>query len=113
MHRADVALLAAGVTERPPHLPDAGGEGSFADEAFGPDVVDQFVLGDDALVVLDKVGEDVEGLWFQGAGCTALAQLEKLRVQLERIKGVDHRSPAPARGSCYRRALSAVQRRRI
>ena len=60
--RPDQALTLPVVADGPARRRDAAAERRVGDEAVAPDAVEQLVLGDDAVAVLDQVGEDVEDL---------------------------------------------------
>ena len=45
-------------------------EGCVGDESVRPDVGDEFVLGHDALAVLNQESKHLEDLWFDGDGFT-------------------------------------------
>lgn len=40
---------------------------AFADEAIGPQFFDELLFGDDAVAVLEKIGEDIESVRLERA----------------------------------------------
>ena len=50
---------------------DVLGEVALLDEGFGPEVAEEFVLGDDAIGVVDEEEEEVEGLAIEREGLIA------------------------------------------
>ena len=87
----DDALLGAVVADGAAGRLDATRERRLADEAVAPDVVEQLVLADDAVAVLDEVGEDAEDLRLDRHGRAGVAQLEQTRVEVKCSEGVDQR----------------------
>jgi hypothetical protein len=90
MHRLDEALCAATVAQSTPHRPEPLREGALTDTLVGPELVQEFVFGDDALAMLHEVDEHVEALALQGAEDAAVAEFVTLRIELVTIKGIEH-----------------------
>ena len=55
--------------------PDAGVQRRLADELLGPQLLQQLLLGDEALTLLDEVGQHIEHLWLQRHQCPGPTQL--------------------------------------
>src|SRR5690606_14696575 len=78
---------------------DAAGEGRLADEAVAPHLVEQLLLGHDAIPVGDEVPEDVEDLGLERDHLTAGPQLERVGIELVGAEAPDHAGvPGPAKG---------------
>jgi hypothetical protein len=71
---------------------DAAVEGCFGDVAFGPNVVEEFLLGEGASRVLDEEGEHLEDLGFKRDGTAGTTEFEAGDIEFELIEGV-HPSP--------------------
>ena len=55
-------------------------------------MLEQLVLGDDAVATLDEVAQDVEDLRLELHEPRTSPQLEEIRVELEVADAVDHRA---------------------
>ena len=93
VQRLDDSLLLPVVADGSPGRLDAGRERRLADEAVAPDVVEQLVLGDDAVAVLDQVGEHAEHLRLDRHRRAGATQLEQVGVEVESSEGVDQGRP--------------------
>ena len=88
--RFDDALLPSAV---PSGL--AGGchvlvHGGIADALRRPEVLNQFILGDDAITMRNEVGEHIENLRPKWAGLPAVTEFVQVRVQCIVTKDIDH-----------------------
>ena len=78
MHCLDDALLPATVANRPTCRRQTTGQGGLADEATRPQALEQFLLGDDPVAVLEKIGQDIEHLRLELDELAGIAQLVAL-----------------------------------
>ena len=98
--RFDEALLPSAV---PSGL--AGGchvlvHGGVADALRRPEVLNQFILGDDAITMRNEVGEHIENLRPKWTGLPAVTEFVQVRVQCIITKDIDHGPPpCPTQGA--------------
>ena len=92
MHRPDQTLFLAGIAERPPSGCKPAREGGIGDETFGPDPCYEFFLWDDALGILDDVGEQFEHLRLDVDRAAVVPKFEGSRVELKSGESVIHGS---------------------
>ena len=90
--RLDDVLAGGVIVERLPRRGDASWEHRLAHELPGPEMLEQLVLGDDAVATLDEVAQDVEDLRLELHEPRTSPQLEEIRVELEVADAVDHRA---------------------
>jgi len=62
IERANEALFGAVIIDGAPRGADAGAQGRLRNETAFPHDLDQFVFGDDPLVIADKMNKQVEDL---------------------------------------------------
>ena len=84
--RADEALGLAVVAERPARSLDAAGQRGLADEPSTPHGVEQFILGDEAVVVAHQLGHHVEHLGLDLDHLVTAPQLVAGGVQREVVE---------------------------
>ena len=77
----DHRLVAAAVADGAAQGVDAGVQGRVRDRAAVPDRLDQLVLADDAVAMLDQVGEQAEHLRFQRLLFALARQFQPFRVE--------------------------------
>jgi hypothetical protein len=64
--------------------------GGIADELRRPEVLNQFLLGDDAITMGNEVGEHIEHLGSKWAGMPTVTELIQVHVQGVVTKDIDH-----------------------
>jgi len=62
MHRLDEKLLAAAVAQGAPRRPEPLRQGILTDDLMGPELIQEFVFGDDAIAALHEVASTLK-LW--------------------------------------------------
>ena len=75
IQRSDEFLFGSAIAYGPPGGTDAGAQGRLRNGAALPDGVDQFVLGDDPVVIANEVNEQVENLRLDGHELACSPQL--------------------------------------
>jgi hypothetical protein len=90
MHRLNPALLTTAVAQGTPYGLEPLGEGTLTDALVGPELFEEFVFGDDAIVLLHEVDEHVEALALEGTEGAAVAELIALRIEFVIAKDIDH-----------------------
>ena len=65
MDRLDALLRLATVANRLADRHDPLRENTFAHKSAGPQLLEQFALGDDAIAMLQEIREDVDGVRLQ------------------------------------------------
>jgi hypothetical protein len=91
VHRADAALHLAVVAERLPGRLDTAGQRRLRDEAIPPHLVEQLLLGHDAVAVTHQMHEHVEHLRLDLHRLARPAQLEHIGVELAVLELIPHR----------------------
>jgi hypothetical protein len=86
LQRLDQPLLLAGVADRLARRVEAARHRGIGDDAALPDRADQFVLRDDAVAVLDQVGQEIEHLRLDRHRGTPPPQLAPAGVELAVIE---------------------------
>ena len=71
-------------------------ENTFADKATGPQLLEKFALGDDAVAMLQEIREDIDGVRLQRTHHPGAPEFIPVGIERIRPKGVDHRD-APSR----------------
>ena len=71
---------------------DAVVKGGITDKLGRPQVFEEFVLGDNAVTMLDEVRQQIEHLGLELEECASAAQLVEPRVEFVLVEGVDHRT---------------------
>jgi hypothetical protein len=97
VHRADAALQPAVVSDGLSSCLDAARQRGLRDEAITPDLVEQLVLGHDAVAVLQQIHENVENLRLELDHLARPIHLEQVCVELAVLEPVPHRQ-----GVCHR-----------
>jgi hypothetical protein len=69
VHGFDAALRPPAVTDGSARRHDAVTQDGIADVLVGPELLEQFLSGDGAVAMLDKVGEDVKHLGLDLEQC--------------------------------------------
>jgi hypothetical protein len=108
--RSDVALRFAVVAQRPAGRLDAAGQCRLADEPSAPHRVEQFFLGDAALMVAHELGQDVEHLRLDAHHIVAVPQFVALGVEHKMVEAPQAGGPlSPAVGRPGRPHQSVAQ----
>jgi len=94
VYRLDEALLMAAVAQSAPHGPEPLREGVLTDALIGPELFEEFGLGDDAIAVLHEVDEHIEALALESTKGAVMAEFIALRIELVIAKGIDHATAA-------------------
>ena len=89
--RADQALIAPVVADRPPGGLDAARQGRLGDEPVAPDLVEQLGLRDDPVAVPDEVVEHVHDLWLDRDLLAATLELHRVGVERHVSESHPHR----------------------
>jgi hypothetical protein len=90
VNRLDEPLRLAVVAENGPRRLHAARDGRVRDDASVPNLLDELVLGDEALAVLHEQRQECKHLGLEAQDPAALAQLHGGEIQLEVGEGVDH-----------------------
>jgi hypothetical protein len=67
-------------------------KGRIADKLGRPQVFEEFVFGDNAVTMLDKIRQQIKHFGLEREGGTSAAQLVEPRVEFILVEGVDHRT---------------------
>jgi hypothetical protein len=67
MHRLDTALVTPAIAHSPAGLHHPMIQGGVADNAVGPDMLQEFLLADNTIAVLDEIEQEIKDLWFERA----------------------------------------------
>ena len=73
--------------------------GGIADALRWPEVLNQFILGDDAITMRNEVGEHIENLGPKWAGLPAVTEFVQARVQCIVTKYRSWPPPCPTQGA--------------
>jgi hypothetical protein len=71
-------------------------ENPFADKSAGPQLLEKFALGDDAIAMLQEIREDVDGVRLQRTHRPGAPQFIPVSIERIRPKSVDHRRTLPS-----------------
>jgi hypothetical protein len=90
VHGPDPTALDAGLAERPPGVAHHARESRVADDAFGPELRNQLLLGHHAVAVLEEEGDDLEDQRLEGNSLSHATELVTLGRQLEVAEAKGH-----------------------
>ena len=82
-----VSAVANGLADR--HHPLR--ENPFTDKAARPQLLEQFALGDEAVAMLEEIGEDIDGVRLQRTHRPRAPEFVAVGIERTRPKRVDHR----------------------
>jgi len=102
MDRLDALLSLTTVANRLADRHDPLRENPFADKSAGPQLLEQFALGDDPIAMLQEIREDVDGVRLQRTHHPGAPQLIPVSIERIRPKRVDHRRTLLSHHISYR-----------
>ena len=91
VQRADQALLASVVAQRPPGRLDPAGHRRVGHGPSVPDLLDDLLLGDHALGILDEKQQQGKDLRLHRDGLAVASQFALHGLEFERFEDVSHR----------------------
>ena len=80
------------VAQQPTHVAERARQRSIADHRIGPDVLEEFLLGDRTIAMPNQVGEQLE--WFQ-LDCERLPPLAELTASLVEFEVAEREDGGP------------------